>query len=420
MVRFCTTTLPLLLALFIGASAELFAQASTMSHGSFDFNTEGIVFQTADSNTRVIMRFRMQNWATYTTTTMDEDDDLDLSAGSTDWAVRRLRLRFGGSLVDPRLTFNLQLSFSRSDMDWQDTQFPNVIRDAMIFWNFNRDLQVGFGQTKLPGNRQRVISSGDLEIADRSIVNGMFNLDRDFGFQAFWRPISGSQIVNLRAAISTGDGRNQGPITGGGLAYTGRVEYLPFGAFTNGGDYFEGDLMRETAPKLSVGFTAHHNDNQTKTRGPLGTPLYARRSSDVLYADALFKYSGLSLYGEWAQRTSKDPITYKDTTKKDYAAIAVGSGYMFQASYVFPFMMSVAARYATTDAGDQLAGLKEYVKQENIAANVGYYINRHRIKLNLEFGTNRTINHNPDKARNNAVDVVTFTYYSRFNMELGI
>jgi len=328
----------ILASLFAVISTEAVAQATTQSHGSFDFNADGVVFQSADSATRVVMRFRMQNWAIYTTKTMDEDDDLDLSAGTTEFAVRRLRLRFGGSLVDPRLSFNLQLSFSRSDMDWADTQFPNVIRDAMIFWNFNPNLQVGFGQTKLPGNRQRVISSADLEIADRSIVNGAFNLDRDFGFQAFWRPITGDQIVNIRAAVSSGDGRNQPAISGGGLAYTARVEYLPLGAFTNGGDYFEGDISREQSPKLSIGLSAQHNENQTKTRGSLGKTLYQQRTANVIYGDVLFKYSGLSLYGEYAQRTSNNPITYKDTTKKDYAAIFVGSGYMMQASYIFPSM----------------------------------------------------------------------------------
>lgn len=392
------------------AQQTVSAQQSTMSHGSFDFNNEGIIFQNSDTTTRVVMRFRMQNWAIYNTVPMGEDDELDLSAGSTEFLVRRLRLRFGGSLVDPRLTFNLQLSFSRGDMDWSDTQFPNVIRDAMIFWNFNKDLQVGFGQTKLPGNRQRVISSGDLEIADRSIVNGAFNLDRDFGFQGFWRPITGDQIVNVRAAISSGDGRNQASIKGGGLAYTGRVEYLPLGAFTGGGDYFEGDILRESKPKLSIGVSYQHNEKMTKTRGTLGQSLYDQRSAQVLYADALFKYSGLSIYGEYAQRECADPITVSGTNKR---AVFVGTGYMAQLSYVFPSMWSTAFRYAVTDAGDQLAGMSEYAKVTNIAANVGYYVNKHRVKLNLEFGTTRTNNHN-----NN--DVLSFIYYSRFNMELGI
>ncbi len=282
-------------AFLVLMSVEAMSQASTMSHGSFDFNTDGVIFQSADTNTRVVMRFRMQNWAIYTSKTMTDGEDLDLSAGSTDLVVRRLRLRFGGSLVDPRLTFNIQLSFTRADMDWNDTQFPNIIRDAMIFWSFDKNLQVGFGQTKLPGNRQRVISSADLEIADRSIVNGAFTLDRDFGFQAFWRPISGDQIINLRAAISSGDGRNQPVISGGGLAYTGRIEFLPFGAFTNGGDYFEGDLSREQKPKVSLGLSYQHNERHTKTRGQLGRALFQQRSADVLYADGLLKYDGLSL-----------------------------------------------------------------------------------------------------------------------------
>lgn len=390
-------------------------QSSTMSNGSFDFNSDGVVFQSADSSTRVLMRFRMQNWATYTTKTGNAEHDVDLSAGSMDFAIRRLRLRFGGSLYDPRLTFNIQLSFSRSDQDWTDSQFPNIIRDAMIFWNFSPTLQVGFGQTKLPGNRQRVISSADLEQPDRSIVNTAFNLDRDFGFQGFWRPVTGSVIVNLRGAVSTGDGRNQQSTPGGSLAYTARAEVLPFGEFMNGGDYFEGDLAREETPKLSVGISYHHNDNQTKTRGPLGRSLYDRRSSDVVYADALLKYQGYSLYTEYAQRTSDNPITYnsKDTTGKDYAAVFVGSGYMAQASYIFPSMWNVGVRYAVVDAGNQLAGLAEYQKQVTMSGVVGYYINKHRIKANLELGTNRI-------TLLNSGSEVQQSLYARFNMELGI
>jgi len=409
--RYVLATLSLLAGLWF--SPRLFGQASTQSHGSFDFNADGVVFQSADSNTRVLMRFRMQNWATYTTRTQADDDERDLSAGTMDFVTRRTRVRFGGSLFDPRLTFNLQLSFSRSDIDWADTQFPNVIRDAMVFWNFDKNLQIGFGQTKLPGNRQRVISSADLEIPDRSIVNGAFNLDRDFGFQGFWRPIHGSVIVNLRGAISSGDGRNQPAIPGGGLAYTGRVEVLPFGAFTNGGDYFEGDIMRESTPKVSIGVSLQHNENQTKTRGTLGRALYAQRTADILYADVLLKYQGFSLYSEYAQRNADNPITYKDTTKKDYAAIFVGTGYMAQATYVFPSMWNVGFRYAVVDAGSQLAGLSEYTKQTNISGVLGYYVNRHRIKANVEFGTNQFVLYNKAGLKESNL-------YGRFNVELGI
>lgn len=383
-----------------------FSQASTQSHGSFDFNADGVIFQTADSASKVIMRFRNQNWATFT---MNEDFDVT----STELQARRLRLRFGGTLVDPRLSFNIQLSFTRGDQDWTDTQFPNIIRDAMVFWNFTPDLQLGFGQTKLPGNRQRVISSADLQIPDRSIVNGAFNIDRDFGLQGFWRPINGSVIVNLRGSVSSGDGRNQPAISGDGLAYTGRAELLPFGAFKGGGDYFEGDLLREATPKLSIGVTAHRNANQTRTRGTLGTPLFAQRTASVLYADAILKYRGFSLYTEFANRSADNPITVnpKDSTQK--AAILVGHGYMAQLSYCFPSMVEVTGRYAVTDADEALAGLREYVKNENASLTCTYYLNRHRIKGNVELGMNRQTAYNSGNA-------VTRTYYVRFNTELGI
>lgn len=350
----------------------------------------------------------MQNWANYYTVSTS-----DLSAASTDFVVRRLRLRFGGHVFSPKLTFNLQLSFSRSDQDVTEQYFANIVRDAMLFWNFTPDLQVGFGQTKLPGNRQRVISSGDLEFADRSIVNGAFTTDRDFGFQGFWRPIKGDVVVNLRGAITEGDGRNQKAIAGGGLAYTGRIEVLPMGEFKGGGDYFEGDLLRESTPKVSVGLTAHHNEGTTRNRGTLGEQLYAQRNADIIYADALMKYSGLSIYAEYAQRTAPNPITYdpKDSTKS--SNLFVGNGWMAQATYVFPFMMSVGARYAVVDAGEQLKGLSDYRKDENIAANITYYVNKHRVKTNLEFGLNTRTLYNSNNRQQSS-------YYVRYNFEFGI
>lgn len=388
------------------AVAAALGQASTQSNGSFDFNADGVIFQTADSASKVIMRFRNQNWATFTM-----NDDFDVT--SSELQARRLRLRFGGTLMDPRLSFNIQLSFTRGDQDWSDTQFPNIVRDAMVFWNFTPGLQLGFGQTKLPGNRQRVISSADLQVPDRSIVNGAFNIDRDFGLQGFWRPVNGSVIVNLRGSVSSGDGRNQPAITGDGLAYTGRVEVLPFGAFKGGGDYFESDLLRESTLKLSVGVTAHRNANQNRTRGTLGTPLFAQRTASVLYADAILKYQGFSLYTEYASRTAADPITVnpKDSTQK--AAILVGQGYLAQLSYCFPSMLEITGRYAVTDADAALAGLRDYVKNENTSLTCTYYANRHRIKGNVELGMNRQTAYNSGNA-------VTTTYYVRFNTELGI
>ena len=106
----------------------------------------------------------------------------------------------------------------------------------------------------MPGNRQRVISSGNLQFPDRSIANAVFTLDRDFGVFAYWTIPFAGQEVQLKGAFSTGDGRNALP-SDGGMAYTGRVEWLPLGRFTNKGDYSEGDIEMEPKPKFSLGST---------------------------------------------------------------------------------------------------------------------------------------------------------------------
>ncbi len=144
--------------------------------------------------------------------------------------VRRLRFKFEGFVYNPKLTYYIQLAFSRGDMDFNAAEgsvinnSPNVIRDAVIYYNPTKNLRLGFGQTKLPGNRQRVISSGDQQFADRSIVNATFNIDRDFGFFANYS----GHFYNLRGAITSGEGRNS-TASNAGLAYTGRVELLPLG-----------------------------------------------------------------------------------------------------------------------------------------------------------------------------------------------
>ena len=144
----------------------------------------------------------------------------NLDIATVEARVRRLRLRFDGFIYTPRLTYLIQLAFTRADMDYDDTGFPNIIRDAMIIYAVTDHFSVGVGQTKLPGNRQRVNSSGDLQFADRSIVNSTFNIDRDFGVQLYYNNnLQGLHYV-LRGAISSGEGRNI-VSSDRGLAYTG-------------------------------------------------------------------------------------------------------------------------------------------------------------------------------------------------------
>ncbi|RRN76279.1 porin, partial [Pseudoxanthomonas sp. SGD-10] len=133
---------------------------------------KGIQYTSPDSTFYTNFRFRMQNRLKYTSLSGDE-----LGDGSFEARIRRMRLRMDGYIYNPKLTYSIQLAFTRGDQDFDDTGIANIVRDAVVFYNFTKNFYVAFGTNKLPGNRQRVNSSGQLQFADRSLVNSTFNID---------------------------------------------------------------------------------------------------------------------------------------------------------------------------------------------------------------------------------------------------
>jgi phosphate-selective porin OprO/OprP len=172
-----------LLLLLVSVSLPGLSQDSKLGIQTYARKGKGVGLVTSDSLFSLNFQFRMQNRAMYIS-----KEDTDLAPEAFEFRVRRLRMKFTGFVYNPKLTYYIQLSFSRGDMDWRGfdnskvNSSPNVVRDAIIYYNPNPRLRLGFGQTKLPGNRQRVVSSGDQQFYDRSIVNARFTVDRDFGF----------------------------------------------------------------------------------------------------------------------------------------------------------------------------------------------------------------------------------------------
>src|SRR5690606_14169528 len=213
---------------------------------------------------------------------------------------------FDGYVGDPRFLYAIQLSFAPGDVgEIEPGKNINIIRDAMIFYRPNKHWNIGFGQTKLPGNRERVNSSGALELTDRTINNARFTLDRDFGFQVHqMNEYKDKFSYNFKAALSIGEGRNSTEAPDNGLAYTGKVELFPFGAFTKDGTYFEGDLMREKTPKVMFSGAYMFNDKARRTQGQLGRDLFEKRDMQSLLIDGMFKYNGWSFFTAYMQRVS--------------------------------------------------------------------------------------------------------------------
>ncbi len=348
----------------------------------FTRKQKGVGFVTADSSFSMNLQFRMQNRAMYSS-----KSDTDLAPESFEMRVRRMRLKFTGFVLNPKLTYYFQFGFSRGDMDWRGPEnnkinsSPNIIRDAVIYYNPTPRLRLGFGQTKIPGNRQRVISSGDQQFFDRSIVNARYTLDRDFGFFGHYT----TPYVIFRGSLTSGEGRNS-DLSNNGLAYTGRVEFLPFGQFTGENDYQEGDLDREEKFKVSVAATYSQNDRALRTQGQLGNDLYAARSLDAVEFDLLTKYKGWAWYTEFMNRSTNNPITVNPTNNAQISAVYAGQGFMSQMSYLFKNNFEIAGRYATTKPSSKIYDNPEAPslneKQvENYEVGVTRYFNGHRLKV---------------------------------------
>lgn len=346
------------------------------------FNEKGLQFKKGD-NFLLTFRFRTQLRAAYLSRLDDKD------AAGFEAQVRRMRLRFEGYLISPKLEYKLQLGFANRDMDLESGS-PQIVRDAVFYYKPGKQWSLGFGQTKLPGNRERVNSSGELQMPDRSIANNRFTVDRDFGVFIDKDFEIKDHVIQLRTAISSGDGRGQ-LATVKGLAYTGRIEYMPLGYFKNKGDYFEGDLDFEETPKLSFGFTYTKNFKANRTGGQLGKPMVSAYNSKedllanirTIMADAVLKYRGWAFLGEYYDR-KVDAFSVTDfSTRPDdrliFLKMPAGVAVNLQGSKLFTRKDEVSVRYTYITPH---AGLLSYqYKLRTKAIGYSHYFNKHKFKL---------------------------------------
>lgn len=297
--------------------------------------------------------------------------------------IRRFRLKFKGYAFDPRIEYKIELALSNRD---QKNSSPedgsNIVLDAVVKYKFHKNWQLWVGQTKLPGNRERVISSKDLQFVDRSYLNKQFTIDRDKGLQVRHQHALGNMVFRQVVAISMGDGRNNIETNSGGYNYTFRGEILPFGKFTNKGDYFGSDLARETSPKLSIGITYDYNQDAGKSGGQIGKVLDVNSTIANIVIDAMFKTNGFSFMGEYVDKWVKSgDATSGLNSSGDQQAFYTGSALNLQAGYLFKNNYEVAGRFTTTTPESTVKALGEDFNNNRYSLGFSKYISGHTVKV---------------------------------------
>lgn len=337
------------------------------------------------------------------------NDTTGFDSGTSNFSIRRARIKLDGFVFTPKLEYKIEIGLSNRDIGKVDERTgyaPRMMLDAVVKWNFYKNFTLWAGQTKLPGNRERVISSANMQMVDRSLLNSEFNIDRDIGFQLRHHFKIGKQfIVREIFAFSQGEGRSNVQNNLGGYQYTGRLEFLPMGEFTKGGDYIGGDLAREAKPKLSLGVSYDFNNNAVKDRSNQGNYMtydldkngeidgYFETNISTLFADLMFNYKGFSLMSEYAYRDAKqrDFSIMNDDSTFTTARVRTGSAFNVQAGYLFKKNWEVSARY--TQVAPTIKGKPQY---EQYTLGVSKYIVGHKLKVQADIGYLIT-NNSPDR-----------------------
>ncbi|MEH6537050.1 MAG: porin [Psychroserpens sp.] len=359
-----------------------FANSQEISDTSFGKGLINFTAKDSSFSVKFAPRFQVRSISSW-----NHDGD-QYGSPEHNFIVRRARLKFDGFAYSPKLKYKIELGLSNRDISGAN-QFnrntPRYILDAVIMWNFSGNWELWAGQTKLPGNVERVVSSGNLQLIDRSLLNSRFNIDRDLGIQLRHKSNLGGQfLMREKFAISQGEGRNVSEGNEGGLQYTARLEFLPFGTFKSKGDYVQADLKREEKPKLMVGFTYNYNQDAVRERGVAGDYMIRTDGSiyetdqTTIFADAMFKYNGFSFMGEYAKRTADDAVaTEIDGTTPTGDVVLTGNALNLQAGYLFKSNYEVVGRFTTVDY-ETVTGT---LPSEQYTLGASKYIVGHKLKV---------------------------------------
>ncbi len=375
--------------------SDQFAQNTEVSSYSFG---EGFNFTNPNGST-----IKLQGYIQPSSET-EIYNDSELS-NATRFRMRRLRLRLSGKSANERFGYRLQVDLAGQDEAQREgdiSDLRNYLLDAYITYKITRRVELIFGQrATYTDNRELFMNSNSLQLPERSRLTSAFASIREFGlFAKGTFKTGGGTYLKPYIAITNGDGANVFANDRGGLKYGARLDFLPFGLFTNFGQFTQADVVRELTPKLVVGATWNYNNGITSRRG--------RNSGRIVYLndinqngalddgeerlpnyskvgiDFIFKYNGFSVLGEYHKsfvsgvaddinlrsdifgddvsvftdrfRGRENPTSsnFIDFTPQEYLRrqLMLGEAYNIQAGYLFKNGFSIDARYTHINADE--------------------------------------------------------------------
>jgi len=287
--------------------------------------------------------------------------------------IRRAKTSLEGWFWKKELTYEIQLSWAGPEAG-ASTQTP--LEDALLTWDASKkgSFKITLGQFKVPLGRQEMTSSGRLQFADRSILNGEYTRGRDIGLQLSGRVANDK--VEYFAGVFNGNSASRTSNDNTKLQYNARVSFEPFGKVAYSESAFEG----WDKPLLAIAGQFENNDLSGATN-------LTDLNTTILGADLMYKYKGFSLFAEYYNRKRKPEAVSGGSSNTSGPAAQSGgayhsNGYNVEAGYFLKRdKVEIAARFAEYDPADQVPSNERSEK----GGVFNYFILKHTLKVVADF-----------------------------------
>lgn len=365
----------------------------------------------------------------------------NLSNSSSTFNIDRARLSLAANLFDSKFNvygrLNLPANFQSTTTG--SRSFNTVLQEAYFEYrpSINHAFNIGLRADYIDSRETR-IEGESLSFINRSSISSTFDAIFDFGirYKGNYR-LGRKQLIRPYLSFTTGDSRSSLQKNYGGFKYGARLDYLPFGKFSKGGEFYMDDLARESKPKLVIGGVYSFNNGTTSAYGVNGGRyLYGDVAQNILLpdfirvgSDFLFKFKGAYALGSYTQTKVTVPVgiagffktngTFVKYTQNAQqindsvlSKLNVGSGINIQAGYLFSSNWSLGFRYTELKADAKAQNFADFNKYYTMV--ISKYLSGNNLKIQLELGydqLNKTIIKTP---------TITDNYYSQLMLTVQL
>lgn len=363
----------ILLVFMLGSNTSFFAQQDTVAKPKVDlaYTSKGFQIKTSDDKFLLHVASRLQ----FRFATPGDQNPLtfdDLESDESVFKINRARLKVGGHGFSPYLKYY-----------WEYELAQGKLLDFRLMFEKYEGFNIKVGQWKTFYTRERVVSSGEQQLADRSIITRPFTADRQQGISVYGRLFKGSVAdMTYHTSVLTGTGRGSFNNDDNHLMYVGRLQWNFLGRELG---MTSSDLKYHEKPTPLIAFGALTNRSpftrfSTSGGGQLigfedGVAGQYRINQGLI--ETAIMYKGFSWQNEFHYKEIKDKVNNNITT---LLGSYYQAGYFFHYLWPsFPKSLELAARYANYVPDRDLDP-----HEEEYAIALNWFFKGHKNKLTAE------------------------------------